>query len=274
MLYPDSARRIKEIIRIASLFEEKGFKKTASGIRSFAETLQREKLPIDFLEKYGQLFDIFEIEFAEEFPIGKDYRKRVLGEIAGFVFKAIKRMDPYFAQAIMEIYPILESLMHGREVTGYISEALKKKNGLDERVAFYLYCYAYLIIVEGIFDELARILFFLKNVAKDNIPKPDDLERMDVRDILKRFEFVPVFLENWEEKKHIRNAIGHATVYYDPQKDEARFVDKPSGYDRTLSLSRFIEMTMELEDSVAAFTYTIILLRLYDLIQFPKPFEE
>jgi hypothetical protein len=277
MLYPDSARRIAEIHMMASVFENEGYKKTASEIRSFTGIFQADNLSMDLLKgvraKYGQLFYVFETEFAEKPRTGQDYRKRVFDEIRELIFKAIEKMDPEFARATIEIFPILTSLMHGRQVTSDISNAVKNTN-LDKKIAFHLYCYAYLIIVEGIFDELARILFFFKNVTKDNIPKSKDLKKMEVWKILKSFGFVPVFLENWKEKKSIRNAIGHATVFYDPSKDEAQFVDEISGYDKTLNLNQFIQILAELEDSVAAFTHVMILLRLYDFILSSKPFEE
>ena len=116
------------------------------------------------------------------------------------------------------------------------------------------------------FDEIARALYFFSKVTKSNIPKASKLAKKQVGDILNEFSTVPVFLENWEEKKHIRNAIAHATTYYDPVKDDVRFVDAPSHYDKTKSLKDFMLIALEFDDVVASFSYVISLLGLLDLI--------
>ena len=81
-----------------------------------------------------------------------------------------------------------------------------------------------------------------------------------------------------KEKKHIRNATEHARAYYDSTKNEIRFVDvmektAKTTYDKTISMRRFVEMALELEDSVAAFYYIIIMLRLHDLIRSKKIYQ-
>jgi len=245
---------------------------TANEISSFAEILRLKEVSPDFLKNLDRLFNIFEKEFVESLPVGRSYRKRCFAEIEELVFKAIGRMQPVFSQAILQLHPILISLNHGRQMTGYIAEELEKGMIQDRRIVFHLYCYAYLIMVEGIFDELARVLFFFKTVTKSNIPKTEDLKRMEVWDIFNKLGSTPVFLKNWKEKKSIRNAIGHATVYYDLEKNKIRFIDEQSSYDRTLTLNQFTEMALELDDSVAAYTYIMMLLRLHDLILSTNPF--
>jgi len=272
MLYPDSDRRIAEINRIASLFGDKGYVKTASEITRFADMLKQETVPPDFLERLDQLFDVLEIEFSERFPLGKDYRRRCYAEVKKLLFEAIGRMKQSFSQGILEIYPCLAKINHGRHINGDIADEIRDRK-LNDKIVFHLFCYAYLITVEGIFDELARVLYFLKVVKQSEIPKAEDLKRLKVRDILERFRSVPVFLENWEEKNHIRNAIAHATAYFDSSKKEARFVDEPSRYDKTMSLDQFAQMALELEDSTAAFSYIMLLLKLYDFIQAENPFQ-
>jgi hypothetical protein len=73
-------------------------------------------------------------------------------------------------------------------------------------------------------------------------------------------------------EKSIRDAIGHANVFYDSSKKEARFINAPAGYDKVLSISQFMEIALQIDDSVAAFTYIMILLKLYDLILSKTPF--
>jgi len=83
-----------------------------------------------------------------------------------------------------------------------------------------------------------------------------------------------VLPKHQEFPRLIARAIGHAEVYYDPSKNEVKFVDEPAGYQETLTFQEFVEKALEIEDSISAFTYTMILLRLYDLIMVANPYAE
>lgn len=281
MLHPDSTRRIADIIKMANLFEEKRYHETANAILGFIQILKEKKVPSDFLEKLDSTFNLFQKEFAQSLPVGKDYRKRCFEEIKRTVFAAINRLHPNFNKALLVLYPFLKRLNHGKKITGAIAEQLNNRRITDKNVIFYLRCYAYLIFVEGIFDELARVLYFLTVVSKKNIPSRETLEKMTIWKILKKLGTKPVFLEKWNEKKHIRNSIGHARVYYDGTHAPhiIHFVDYDekkgkSTYNRYLTMNKFAEMALELEDSVDAFIYTMILLRIYDLIISKNPYQD
>ena len=287
MLYPDSARRIADVNKIADLFSEKGYQRTSEEILSFAEILREKQIPSDFLKRLDSLFNLFQKEFAARLPIGQDYRKECFGEIKETVLKAIRRIGVVaYSQALLVILPLLKRLNHTRRITGEIGEALAKKRISDKNVIFHLYCYTYLIVVEGMFGELARMLYFLGTLSKNNIPSAQDLETMTVWDVLKEVKPTPVFLKDWEEKKHIRNAIGHAQAYLDPVKNEIRLLDTKIvknkktksktvkiTYDRTLSMNEFMEKALELESSVMAFFYTFVLLKIYDFIASQNPYQ-
>lgn len=272
MLHPDAEKRTEEIHKMAELLKKKGYRETADKILEFAEILKEEKVPTDFLKKLDDLFNLFQTEFEKLPYVGQDFRKRCYEEVKNLVFKAIGRMKSDFAQAILGLYPSLEVLNHGKRITGEIANELSRKHIEDDNVVFHLYCFAFLIEVEGIFDELARILYFFEVVDKKKIPTSQELSNMNAWKVLKGFKTPPVFLENWAEKKSIRNAIGHANVFYDSSKKEARFINAPAGYDKILTVNQFMEIFLQLEDSVSAFTYIMILLKLYDLIVSETPF--
>jgi hypothetical protein len=279
MLHPDSERRIVDIQQMANLFEEKKYHRTATKILTFVEILKGKTVPSDFLKRLDAVFDIFQEEFVNELPVGGDYRKRCFEEIKRIVLEAIGRMHPDFAKTLLVIYPFLHRLNEANKVTGAIADELARKQIKDKLIVFHLRCYGYLILVEGIFDELARMLFFLKTVSKTNIPSNQDLERLTVWKILDLSKPTPVFLENWEEKNHIRNSIGHSRTEYDPKSDTARFIDIDNKkgnaitYDSgIIKMSEFAEKALELEDSLASFYYVLILLRIYDFIISENPY--
>lgn len=272
MLHPDSEKRIEEINRLAELFESNGYKKTSVEIKSFIEILRKEKVPDDFLKHLDKLMDTFETEFSEYLPVCKAYRQNCASEIRQVIIGAIGRMKSDFAPSYMQLYSTVVNLKHGRKIMGDIADELAQNKELSDKGKLHLYCFSYLILVEGVFDEVARILYFLKTVTPAKVPIAQELERINVWDVYNELDPKPIFLDNWVEKKRIRNAIGHATFYYDSEKQEIQFVDKQADYDRTLTLNRFMEKAAELESCVEAYADFTLLLRLYDLIINPNPF--
>ncbi len=279
MLHPDSEKRILEMIKVATIFEELGCFRTGERIRSFINILDEKEIPGDYPNELESLFALFHKEFEERLPVGKNFRKRVFQEIVETVLGSIKRMGfSAFHHALLIIYPIMQKLTKVRKITREIAEELGRNGISDKNVVFHLRCYTYLIIVEGMCDELARILYFLKIISPGEVPNLNDLETMTIWNILNRSESIPVFLENWEVKNHIRNAIGHARVNYDSTKDEVQFIDinmrDGTEWDSgIIPLKEFYKMALELEDSIAAFSHTFMLLRINDLIVSKNPYQ-
>jgi len=265
MLYADSDKRIESITQTAELFKSKGYHATAKEILTFVEILKGDAVPADFLKKLDALFDLHQKEFEAELPVGQDFRKRCFEEIKEIVFKAISRLNGDYAKTIITIHPLLVRLNISNKVTGSIADELANNKITDQNVVFHLRCYAYLVFMEGVFDELARVLYFMAVADRNNVPKLADLERMTVWEILGNLKNTHVFLERWEEKKHIRNAIGHARASYDISKNIVRFVDQnwDSG---NISIDQFAQMALELEDSLTAFLNIFLLLKIFDFV--------
>jgi hypothetical protein len=277
MLYPDSEKRIEDINRIAELFEHKRYPETAKEVRAFIEILKGDKIPVDFSKKLDSLFDLHQKEFEVNLPVGQSYRKRCFEEIKEIVFKAIGRLGSDYPKVILTNHPLLQRLNSANKITGSIAEELASKRIADKTVVFHLHCYAYLIFVEGIFDELSRVLYFLAFADKTNVPKLEDLEKMTVWDILTNLKTTFVFLERWDEKNHIRNAIGHARASYDSTNNQVRFIDADkhgviTWDSNDIPFSKFAEMALELEDSLTAFLNIFLLLKIYDLIRSANPY--
>lgn len=273
MLYPDAKRRMKDIEDMARLFEEKGYLGTSKEVLSFAKILEGRRIPPNFMKKLYSLLNLFHREFVRKLKVGQTYRNRCCQEIKDIILQAVAKTYPDFSQIMVGLYPFIKRISHGRRILGNIAEWLTPTRIPDKELRVHLACYAYLITVEGLFDELARMLYFFIEVSNGNVLSVQDLEKVTVWVVLEKVRPTPVFLQNWDEKRHIRNAIGHARVYYYPAHAEIHFIDKKVKrgkvkvtYDETLSMTQFFEMALELEDSVMAFSYIIIMLRLHDLI--------
>lgn len=270
MLYPDSSRRIADMEDLSNLFGVKGHSKTSKEILSFVKIQHGKKVPSNFLKKLDQLFTICEGEFSATTKVGQTYRAKCFQEIKNVIFSAIRGTYPKYGQHLLAIYPFFERLRQGREITGTIAEGIDPKKIKDKTLRAYLAFFAHLIIVEGLFDELARILYFFVELAKGNTVSVIDLEKTSVWTIQRAIKPTPIFLRKWREKKYIRNAIGHAQFYFNPTNNNIRFVNiqEKTGnvtYDRTLGFRKFAKLSMELEDSVEAFYYIMLILRIFDL---------
>lgn len=266
MLYSDSDKRKSEILRLAELFEQKGYKTTSAEIKSFSSLLDGKTVPADFLKRLDHLLDTFEDEFSKAFLLIADYRKAVCSEIKQVIIDAIGRMKVNFGPSYMNVYPVTVRLSHGRHMVGDIADELSQNKNLSEKGRFYYLCFSYLIIVEGVFDEVARILYFLKKVTPTNILTTQQIMAKKVWNVYDEITPTPVFLKNWKEKKNIRNSIGHSTFFYDVSKREVRFIDEIAGYDEVKTLSEFVEMAGELESVVEAYTFVTLLLKVYDFV--------
>jgi len=272
LLYSDSKRRIAEIVKLSNLFKKNGYTKTATNISSFTNILKGDNIPSDFLKRLDSAFRVFQIEFEKKISVGQRYRKDVFEEIADTTLKAIARLGKDYPRALLTIFPLFQALNRGTKITSQIGNFINSNKCGDKNVEFHLYCYTYLIIVEGLFDELARILYFLTVASSSNLPSLNSLRSMTVNTIRDQLGSSFVFLKKWDDKRHIRNAIGHATAFYDHVKDEVRFIDR-SWDSGIIPLKEFIKMALELEDSIWAFFYNFLLLKIYDFIASKSPFQ-
>jgi len=275
MLHPDSDRRIREITDIAiHIFKEMEYPQTANGILDFLEILKHEEIPSDFLQKWRSLLAILQDEFTKESLYLQDYRRKYFKEISETTVNALDRVFQD-NEVFLPVLPAEKRLHNAMKVLGEISEGILHEEIKDKILVFHLFCYRYLIFVEGILDELARIFYLLATVPNSRIRNYGDLEKISIWKIRKQLDPTPVFLRKFVEMKHIRNAIGHARVYYDVVKDKIQFVDVDKKnkvtYDKILDLAIFIEIEIELEGVLTAFYLILSLLNIYDLIVSSDP---
>ena len=223
MNYPDSKRRIEELKKLEAIFNKRAFLGTASKIYALSFSIEEPVPKRALTREYYELLMTFADEFSNRFPYGQEYRRKCFTEIADLIFKAVVSTEPSkFRKSFLDLEPILLSINRSKKTIDEISKALK---GVGKEAGFHLICYSYLIITEGIFDEVARSLYFFSTFEKGEGIAIGKLMRMEVNTIYKKIEPKPIILRDWQEKKHIRNAIGHATVYYDLSNYKLTFID-------------------------------------------------
>lgn len=278
MLWHDSEKRRQSLNDLSDAFREKGYVETSQKIIEFSKILDMQKIPQDFENRWISVVSQFEKEFAR----GNKFRAQCLNDVAKIIVTAIKNIGKDFPTKLLEIYNLFRNMRIGKytiEKIGNIINNLKGSKFMEER--FYLLCFAYLITIEGIFDDCVRILFFLWMNSRGLSLKFQQVKEMKVKDISEQFVqngFLPIFLQNWEEKNHLRNSIGHARFEFDSNKNLMRFIDfnpwkNIVTYDHFLSFNQFAEIGLEIEDTVEAFFFFFLMIKMRDFILSPTPYK-
>jgi hypothetical protein len=233
-----------------------------------------------------------------KFP-GKEYRRKCYEEMISTIFDAMKnRMtsgaimasnEPlrYFSKRVFEaqrnVEPFIsyqerfarELVKRGSLTPNTLIPIIEEKNVVaeDKAVLFHFKAYLFLLRVEGIFDDIARLWYFFKKLSVDPSyePKIQDLKSLDVNGVirlLRAYHYpIPVFLENWEEKNSWRNAIAHCTASFDPTMNTIDFVDYTPytdhvAYEEVVTLYDFQTRCLEIEGTIGSFELAIRIMQL------------
>ncbi len=187
-----------------------------------------------------------------------------------------------FSTLLTELAPLIENIVDRDHIVHRILDVTKASD-VWEDVA-YLNCFAYLLLIEGIFDDLVRILYAICRRSQCNRSITlDEIEVVRIDDVnndLKAKGIHLEFLRNWRTKNHIRNAIAHARFLYNDQEVSYHFEDYKIGgkgkfvkYDcwkKDMPVTQFRALVIEMDIPLRASFFTFILLRSLDLIRAQK----
>lgn len=264
-------------------FESREFyPKTVWELQSIAKDLEMGKMSNFDRRRIALLYDILEGEFVNSLSTGQQYRRDCFKEIKITALRAVERLANKFQDSNAVLLPIRQrmeevdqnlipvSIFYNSIVNQCSTDTVR--NEVLKPIRFHLAAYMYLVDVEGIFDELARIFYFLATASKYFLPSKNGLDSLTAKQIACKLYPVPVFLRNLEIKLHLRNAIGHARAIYNVERDEIDFIDIDvykggPPFKKTYSLTQFEEFWMDFIDASAAFRFCVELLHLYDYIK-------
>lgn len=274
-----------EIRKAARYFEKYHYPKTSRLIICLVEKIDKQNGTFE-LEALAQeiilLSQTLKNEFELILPFGQDYRRRCFGEVWAIVISAFSVGESEQKELLVETNRFMKCMHDIKRRIAPTNDLFIKlfnkptRSHRESLVMFNSACQAYMISVEGVFGELAKTLYcFLEIIGRDN-PKYEVITRQNVWGILRGckqlFGITPVFLENWEETSHIRNAIAHAQAKFSPKNNKIRFFTKDLMttnilYDRTMSFEDFFLRYFELMDAIDSFYYAIELFRIMNLLK-------
>lgn len=275
--------QIDEILQIAKFLDEQHYPKTSTTIISLVEMLARKKKIVgfeNFAKRVASIVGIFRDEWVNILPFGQDYRGACFDEALMTLLQALnnlgeksKEISTEFMQFMSRIDEIDESIKPMSEL--FANLLVKRDRSMqDSLVMFHSACYIYLIGVEGIFDDLVKMLYILAEASKGNIRRFEEVEVdniWNIRSAYKQlFGISPVFLERWQEKGDIRNAIAHAQARYYPKTNRVHFrsVNIKDGriFDKTMDFDEFQALHMEIIDAIDSFKYSLRIIRVSALL--------
>lgn len=266
MLYPDSDRRMEYARATIDILLDRGYTKTAIEAEVLASILYQSSLPPSLAKEFNKLVQTFGKEFKESLAQGKDYRERVFDQITEIIIGAVDRTYPAFFSSYSQLLPVLSAIANGRRAIGDVADELNQFARSNKKILFFLCCYGYLLMVEGVFDEITRALYYFYRLTNKGAPDVSAISSMSVNEIIREFPITPVFLEKWEEKRHIRNAIAHASTSFNSKNNQVTFVDAPSKFTKTISLNNFLLMVLEFDDIAESFAILLCFINLLELL--------
>ena len=257
--------------------EASGFPKATAVLLKIVDELKKSPYPpnaqwrFDSMESFT---DAFSEDFCDHSELTRDFREDCLLELFACFYrsavvassltdddrKKIQAVIDYFWTRIVEVKKSLDPVVVlFNKMLDETYESSKPIEDVDAAVVFHLNAYIYLVLVEGVLDDLARWFYFHKTIEeKREILSISQLKEKTIGIITAELTTLPVFLHNWDVRVNISNAIRHANATYDAEKDSVHFISwnqltQREDYDETITLYDFFIATLKLMDTLYAF---------------------
>jgi hypothetical protein len=141
---------------------------------------------------------------------------------------------------------------------------------------FHLLCFLFVLAMEGYYDELVRFVYAAEElISTGQMPHADELRFKPVAEMKESISVgSEVVLGIWEKGHRIRNAVAHATFYYDDSTKRMRFVDvdsksKQVKFEETLTHADVAGLYQKIGIIGAALHVLLALLFIYLLLTTP-----
>jgi hypothetical protein len=186
---------------------------------------QGGKMPIDLETTLRQSFNQIKAVTTRE-----EFRDRIGSESSYEFFDGI---DNLFSRLTRK-RPVGELLMGTTEIMNSLREADTKlktirtlMNTAQPPANFYVLCFLFMLAMESYYDELVRFVYAAeKLMSTGQMPQADELRFKPVSEMKESISVgSKAVLGIWERGHRIRNAVAHATFYYDDSAKNMRFFD-------------------------------------------------
>jgi len=265
--------RSEELVRLSKVFINGDYPKTADWIERLSKELVRPRARVG--EVILDLKDVMQT-FRGEF-IGSrqnwEYRQNCHDTFVKIVLEMIESTRSKTPEMMNKTYPALKA---GGETLRNITEvylALVSPKRLSEKRKYYGFCFLYLLMIEGLYDENIKILYMFKKAKKGEKVGYDDIREKPLHFFKGKIQ--PIFFEGYNNR--IRNAIAHAKFRFDEKTKQMIFWDRKTRrqpeFKKALSLQEFgIKFYDKIDSFCRLRQYYMLLLGVRDLVLAQKPF--
>jgi len=272
-MWKNLPRRIEELERIAAFFKQENFKETARQIKRATKSLSTGKPPADVLrENFRKTYRSFQAKFVQK----DSFRKSIFSQIDDTLMSAISAQRGRIKQKFKELAKLFVKMREASENIGVIASVFLRSKSLTKKEKYYGACVVYLMIVEGLFDKMIRVLYVLRHAANGiDVSLKDVYSKSpwELRRYLRRTLGGSDILFGGWENRHLRNAIAHSNFKYDEKTKKMNFQDvNPTGrvtYNKSLSFDQFSKYYQKIDDVSYLVNRMVMLIRVRDLIISP-----
>jgi len=245
-----------EMEKVAKVFDIYEFRKTAESIRCLSNDLYKNSKKVNFDKTFEQLQETLEEEFISR---GTDpsFRRKLGSALISLMNAATKKNLALVKKQVSDFEPSMQRIMNSYMVIGDIVESLTKNTQITNKQKYYGACFTYLLMVEGVFRELAEYILMLDDIRIGHVRKFSDIETLDIYDLAKQIESksdISILTKGYSNS--LRNAIAHADFRFNNATGKMAFKDVYHGKEKLvgdLTLDEFGEYYLKIDD-----LYTLI----------------
>ena len=202
--------------QFALVLDSGGLPKTASWLRAASKQISSSTID-DLALNYSKEV----VNFRDEFSSGNAKMAELFHEVRS----RMPKHPPNAPLTITDLETILAKTSATQQQIAKIVSVFNS-GALDTEQKFYGMCLLYVIMVEGVYDEVLRFLLLWYENLRGNTILSATLANKNTYTLKSELEASgakPVLFEFWQPR--IRNSIAHARFSYDVKNDKAIFDD-------------------------------------------------
>lgn len=273
---PDAPRRAASIRERGNIYSREGFPRTGKLLLQLAKVVERGED-----DKRQSVFEQIAPTFRIEYGIDSDFLA-LYDFIDEILIDSVLNKIVGFADKLLELKPLIDSMQKGATIIGTISSAFLRAGRLTDEERYYAACLLHAIDVEGQFDEACRIIYVLyKASLGENVNYSDvvGLKVHQLRDMMRPLSGgrSDILFFGWQEG-HLRNCMAHVRLEYNVANDTMHFVDIDmrdgrQTYNQTWSFQQFSKFLHMAHGVSFVFLHLVMILGAHDMAFATNPFQ-
>ena len=222
-----------EMERVARIFDEYGLPQTATIVRSLIENLYGKKASVDFKMAFKEIRN----KFREEFIAGRDtdpsFKKSIYQAFETLAVSASRKNRALVEKMVKDFEPSMKRILNSYTVIGDVGKSFTQNPQLTYKQKYYGACFAYVMIVEGVFREICEYILMLDDIRTGKSRTFNQINALSIYDLVQQIRSqsdISILTKGYFNR--LRNAIAHANFRLDETTGKMNFKDVHQGVER------------------------------------------